>query len=120
MDSLFKCLFPVFSTITHRAEVGVLRDVTRHSLVAGRGRHDQQQCISGLLSDGAVPMDERYEQREDQQVGGALLGRRRSEQHLEDHGLPRHGHADLVENGRVFKGRNTLQNNSYASCPVVK
>lgn len=70
------------STITHRAEVGVLSDVACHSLVAGRGRHDQQQCVSGLLSDGSIPMNEWYEQGEDQQIGGALLGRRRPEQHL--------------------------------------
>lgn len=70
------------NTITHWAEVGFLSDVTCHSLVAGRGRHDQQQRVSRLLSDGSVPVYEWHEEGEDQQIGGALLGRCRLEQHL--------------------------------------
>ena len=65
--------------------------------MAGRGRHDQQQRVPGLLSDGSVPVDERHEEGEDQQVGGALLSRRRPEQHLQNHRLPCHGHTDLSE-----------------------
>lgn len=60
---------------TYRAEVRVLGDVTCCGFVAGRGRHHQQQCVSGLLPDGAVPVDEWDEEGEDEQVGGALLGR---------------------------------------------
>lgn len=70
------------SASTHRAEVGVLSDVVRHGLVTGRGGHDQQQRVPGLLPDGSVPVDERHQEGEDQQVGGALLGRCGSEQHL--------------------------------------
>ncbi|KAG7220337.1 hypothetical protein INR49_010173, partial [Caranx melampygus] len=62
------------SGITHRAEVGVLSDVAGHGLVAGRGRHDQQQGVSGLLSNGSIPVDERHKEGEDEEVGGALLG----------------------------------------------
>lgn len=63
------------STVTHWAEVGVLSDVACHGLMAGRGCHDQQQCVSGLLADGSVTVDEWHEEGEDQQIGGALLGR---------------------------------------------
>lgn len=76
------CEFFNSSSITHRAEVGVLGDVAGHGLVAGRRRHDQQQGVSGLLSDGSVPVDERHKQGEDEEVGGALLGWRCPEQHL--------------------------------------
>lgn len=81
---------------THRAEVRVLGDVTRHRLVAGGGRHDQEQRVSGLLPDGAVSVNEWHKQGKDQQVRGTLLGRRRPEQHLQDHRLPGHGHAHLL------------------------
>lgn len=80
---------------THWAEVRVLSDVMRHSLVAGRGSHDQQQCVSRLLSNGSISMNEGHEQGEDQQIGGALLSRRRPEQHLQNYRLPGHGHAHL-------------------------
>lgn len=89
---------------THRAEVRVLGDVTRHRLVAGRGRHDQEQRVTSLLPDGAVSMNEWHEQGEDQQVCGALLSWRRPEQHLQDHGLLGHGHTHLLEMlGVTFK-----------------
>lgn len=83
-------------SFTHRAEVGVLGDVAGHSLVTGGGGHDQQQSVPSLLTDGAVPMDEWHEEREDEEVGGAVLSRRCSEQQLQDHGLPGHGHANLT------------------------
>lgn len=82
---------------THRAEIRVLSDVTCHRLLAGRGRHDQKQGVSGLLSDGAVPMNEWHEQGKDQQVCGALLSRRRPEQHLQNYGLLGHGNTNLLE-----------------------
>ena len=84
---------------TDRAEVGVLGDVARHGLVAGRGRHDQQQGVARLLAHGAVAVDEGHQQGENQQVGRALLDGRGPEQHLQYHGLPGHGHTHLGGSG---------------------
>lgn len=43
---------------THRTEVCVLYDVLGHSMVGGRQRHDEQQGVSGLLTDRTLPETE--------------------------------------------------------------
>lgn len=58
---------------TDRTEECILCDVFGHPLVLSRQRHDEQQCISGLLAHCALPVDEGDEQGEDEEVGGSLI-----------------------------------------------
>ena len=69
-------------------------------MVAGRHGHDEQQRITGLLPQHALVVDERDEEGEDDEVGGALVGVAVKEE-LQDGGLFGHRDAELVEQQHV-------------------
>lgn len=98
-----KPLTPNFTSMfTHRAEVGILGNITCQSIVTGRCCHDQQQRVPGLLSNGSFPMDEWHEQGEYQKIRRALLSWCCLEQLFKNHRLPGHGHTDLVGMCKVY------------------
>lgn len=58
---------------TYWTEVGVLHNVIGHHAVLRGERHDKQQSIPSLLAYCALPMNEGYQEREDEEVGGPLV-----------------------------------------------
>lgn len=79
------------------AEVGVLCNVTCNSMVAGRGCHDEQQRVTGLLPQRAISMNKWHQQGEDQQVSGTLLHRSTPKYQLQNCSFLRHAHTYLTQ-----------------------
>lgn len=63
---------------------------------SGQG-HEQQKSVSGTLTDGALTVDVRDEQGEDEKLGWAVVCLRAKEA-LQDHSLLGDAGADLVQN----------------------
>ncbi len=57
------------------AQARVLADVRGDRLALARQGHAEEQRVAGLLADAAVAVDERYQQREEDEAGRVLFRR---------------------------------------------